>query len=148
MSAPAPPRHNQKLSIALVFLCTILGAAAQILMKTGTQSTDATGPLALIAAIFTNWHLFAGYALYGLSTVVLIVALKYGQLSILYPVIALTYVWVTILSVILFNEALNPFKLLGLTTVVLGVAVLGRGLQRGAPPSGEDPDYPHEVPMA
>lgn len=136
--ATAPPRHNQKLSIALVFLCTILGAAAQILMKSGTQSTEATSPVALIVAIFTNWHLFLGYALYGLSTVVLIVALKYGQLSILYPVIALTYVWVTILSVVLYNEALNPFKLLGLTTVVLGVAILGRGLGNSKPPSGPE----------
>lgn len=148
MPTSAPPRHNQKLSIALVFVCTILGAAAQILMKSGASTTEAAGPLALIAAIFTNWHLFAGYALYGLSTVVLIIALKYGQLSILYPVIALTYVWVTILSVVLYNETLNPFKLIGLTTVVLGVAVLGRGLQRSAPPPDEDPGYPHEVPMA
>lgn len=132
---PATPRHNQKLSIALVFLCTVLGAAAQILMKSGTQSTEASSPLALIAAIFTNWHLFLGYALYGLSTVVLIVALKYGQLSILYPVIALTYVWVTILSVVLYSEVLNPFKILGLTTVVLGVAILGRGMGGAKPPS-------------
>jgi len=134
-STSAAPRHHQKLSIALVFLCTLFGAAAQILMKSGTQSTEASGPIALIVAIFTNWHLFLGYALYGLSTVVLIVALKYGQLSILYPVIALTYVWVTILSVVLYNEVLNPFKVLGLTTVVLGVAVLGRGLSGSKPPS-------------
>ena len=99
-TVPAPPRHNQKLSIVLVFLCTLLGAAAQILMKSGTQRTEAAGALGLIVAIFSDWHLFSGYALYGLSTVVLIVALKYGQLSILYPVIALTYVWVTILSVV------------------------------------------------
>lgn len=83
-------------------------------------------------AIFTNWHLFLGYSLYGLSTAVLIVALKYGELSILYPVIALTYVWVTGLSVILYNETLNAFKMIGLATVVVGVGVLGRGLQKGA----------------
>lgn len=130
---PATPRHNQKLSVALVFVCTLLGAAAQILMKSGTQRTEAAGAVGLIVAIFSDWHLFSGYALYGLSTVVLIVALKYGQLSILYPVIALTYVWVTILSVVLYGEVMNPFKMLGLTTVILGVVILGRGMKPPAP---------------
>lgn len=104
-----------------------------MLMKAGTQRTEAAGALGLVVAIFSDWQLFTGYALYGLSTVVLIVALKYGQLSILYPVIALTYVWVTILSVMLYNETLNPFKLLGLTTVILGVVILGRGMKSTEP---------------
>ena len=121
---------NPRRSIFLVFLCTLLGAAAQILMKAGAQAHPGEGMLGLLVAIFTQPKLFAGYALYGLSTALLIVALKYGQLSILYPVIALTYVWVTILSVVIYHEVLNPFKLIGLTTVVLGVAVLGRGPKR------------------
>ncbi|MEP7367385.1 MAG: cation/cationic drug transporter [Acidobacteriota bacterium] len=139
---PATPRHNQTLSIALVFVCTLLGAAAQILMKSGTQRTEASGVVGLIVAIFSDWHLFSGYALYGLSTVVLIVALKYGQLSILYPVIALTYVWVTILSVILYNESISPFKMLGLTTVIIGVVILGRGMKSAPPPHIGGPAEP------
>jgi multidrug transporter EmrE-like cation transporter len=125
-------KSRPRLSIALVFLCTLLGAAAQILMKSGAQAQQNSGLAAMAMAIFTNWHLFLGYSLYGLSTAVLIVALKYGELSILYPVIALTYVWVTGLSVILYNETLNAFKMIGLATVVVGVGVLGRGLQKGA----------------
>ena len=35
---------------------------------------------------------------------------RYGELSLLYPVIGLTYVWVTGLSVIIYNETLNPWK--------------------------------------
>jgi drug/metabolite transporter (DMT)-like permease len=101
-------------------------------MKSGTQAQESSGLVALAIAIFTNWHLFLGYSLYGLSTAVLIVALKYGELSILYPVIALTYVWVMGLSVIFYNESINAFKLIGLATVVLGVAVLGKGLQKNS----------------
>ena len=55
----------------------------------------------------------------------MIVALKYGELSILYPVIAMTYVWVTILSVMIYSESVNSWKLAGLTSIVLGVGVLG-----------------------
>lgn len=120
-------KPNPRRSILLVFVCTLLGAAAQILMKAGVQVHPADGFLALLIGIFTYPKLFAGYALYGMSTGLLIIALKYGELSILYPVIALTYVWVTALSVLIYDEVLNPFKLLGLATVVLGVAILGRG---------------------
>ena len=65
------------------------------------------------------------YSLYGASTMLLILALRRGQLSLLYPVISLTYVWVTILSVLIFQETLNVWKAIGLTSVVAGVGVLG-----------------------
>ena len=91
-------------------------------MKSGANVLASTSPV----DILTNPPLFAGYCLYGLSTVLLVLALRDGELSILYPVISLTYVWVTILSVVIFEESLNPFKLLGIAVIVLGVAVLGR----------------------
>ena len=114
-------------SLLLVFLCTLFGAAAQILMKIGTKGLPAGGTFVdTIIGIFTNPYLFAGYSLYGLSAVLLILALRHGELSILYPVIALTYVWVAILSVVIFHEDMPPLRILGIATVVVGVAVLGR----------------------
>ena len=79
-----------------------------------------------LAMLFTP-ALFAGYAMYGVSTVLLVLALRHGQLSLLYPVFAMTYVWVTILSVVVFHESMNPYKLAGIITIVGGIAVLGRG---------------------
>ncbi|MDR3701361.1 MAG: hypothetical protein P4L56_17065 [Candidatus Sulfopaludibacter sp.] len=109
-------------SIALVFCCTILGAAAQILMKTGANHLKPG-----LMGVITNLPLFCGYALYGMSTVLLVLALKDGELSLLYPVIALTYVWVTGLSFLIFHDTVNPIKLVGIVTIVIGVAVLGTG---------------------
>ncbi|MBK5294398.1 MAG: cation/cationic drug transporter [Acidobacteriia bacterium] len=99
-------------------------------MKAGSQEHPHANAVGLLLAIFQNGKLFTGYACYGISTVILVIALKYGELSILYPVIALTYVWVTGLSMLIYNESLGLFKLVGLITVILGVAVLGRGNSR------------------
>ena len=110
----------------MVFGCTILGAAAQILMKTGTHAVSSPNLLQLI----TNVPLMAGYALYGLSSCLMVLALRNGELSILYPIISLTYVWVSILSLFFFRESMNAYKILGLATIVAGVAVLGRGQRR------------------
>ena len=123
-AASEKARHYR--SVALVFGCTILGAAAQIFMKMGASAAPHPGILGVIVGIFTTPVLFAGYALYGFSTVLLVLALKDGELSLLYPVIALTYVWVTILSLLIFRETINIFKLLGISVIVIGVAVLGR----------------------
>jgi multidrug transporter EmrE-like cation transporter len=113
-------------SLALVFCCTVLGAMAQVLMKSGATTVQRPGLAAVVIGIVTNIRLFAGYALYGLSTVLLVVALREGELSLLYPVIALTYVWVTVLSFVLFHETINPFKMAGIIIIVAGVTVLGR----------------------
>ena len=127
-TASTPVQHVHKpftrgQSIGLVFCCTLLGAAAQILMKIGANNLVHPGLMGMI----TNLPLMTGYCLYGLSTVLLVLALRDGELSLLYPVIALTYVWVTVLSVILFRENINAFKLLGISIIVAGVAVLGKG---------------------
>jgi multidrug transporter EmrE-like cation transporter len=113
---------SRRKSVMLVFACTILGAAAQILMKVG-MTHFRPDPIALA----TNLPLVAGYALYGLNTLMLVLALKDGELSMLYPIIALTYVWVTLLSYLLLHEPPNLYKDIGITTIVAGVAVLGRG---------------------
>jgi multidrug transporter EmrE-like cation transporter len=76
--------------------------------------------------MLTNIPLLCGYTLYGMSTVLLVLALKDGELSLLYPVIALTYVWVTGLSFLIFHDTVNPFKLTGIVIIVIGVAVLGK----------------------
>lgn len=68
-----------------------------------------------------------GLSLYGIFTLLLVLALRDGELSTLYPIISLTYVWVTFLSVWLFGESMNPFKALGVATIVFGVALLGKG---------------------
>ncbi len=109
-------------SVALVFVCTILGAAAQVFMKIGGQQLQHFE----IARVLTDLPLLAGYTLYGINTVLLMFALRDGELSMLYPVIALTYVWVTILSVILFHDLISPLKIAGIVLIMAAVIVLGR----------------------
>ncbi len=119
--------EQQRRALLLVFCCTILGAAAQILIKVGARALGEHPTMMETAlGILLTPSLFAGYALYGVNTVLLVMALRHGQLSILYPVITLSYVWVTGLSVMLFHDSLNIIKIAGLAVIIAGVAVLGR----------------------
>jgi uncharacterized membrane protein len=119
--------RDRRRSLILVTLCTFIGAAAQILIKSGAASVQTQGVIPTLIAMALNFKLVFGYSLYGLSAALMVLALRYGQLSILYPIIALTYVWVSILSVVLFHEHVSLLKAIGISVIVAGVAVLGRG---------------------
>ena len=114
---------SRRRAIIMMFGCTLLGAAGQILMKLGA---NALGPSNSALAMLLTPSIFFGYVLYGLMTVLFVFALRNEELSILYPIISLTYVWVAGLSVVFFREALSALRILGVLTIVLGVTVLGR----------------------
>ncbi|MGJ5820928.1 hypothetical protein [Paludibaculum fermentans] len=116
-------RFSHKQSVGLVFLCTLFGVAAQYFIKKSGTGLD----VLTVHALLTNLPLWAGLSLYGISTCLLILALRDGELSLLYPVISLTYVWVSILSVVVFHESMNVFKIGGIAIICLGVALLGKG---------------------
>lgn len=121
----------------LVFSCTLIGALAQILVKQGTAQLGAHVTLGEVLrnpslfvnfclGVITNMRLFIGYCLYGVNTFLMALALKGRELSRLYPIIALTYVWVTILSLfVLPDEHMNFFRSIGIVFIVGGVSILG-----------------------
>ncbi len=124
-------------SFALVFCCTLIGAVAQILIKKGTTQLGAHITLGQVAhdptlfisfslGVITNFKLFLGYVFYGMNTFLMALALKGRELSRLYPIIALTYVWVTLLSLFLLpGEHMNAFRAAGIFAIVSGVSILG-----------------------
>ncbi len=125
--APLVNVDKRRRAVLIVVLCTWIGAAAQVLIKLGTKQLEHAGFLATAIGIITIPKLFAGYCLYGIFTALMVYALRHGELSILWPIIALTYVWVSILSVMIFHETMNPMKIIGVAIIVAGVAVLGLG---------------------
>ena len=105
--------------VLLVAFCALLGAIGQVFFKLASGSLSFE-----IVSLITNWKLFLGLFLYGVATILFLVALKYGDLSILYPIIATSYVWVTIFSVAFLGEVFPLYKLIGIVMIVLGVGVI------------------------
>jgi drug/metabolite transporter (DMT)-like permease len=109
---------EKRTSIFLMLFCTVLTSIAQVFLKKGAM---------LLPLLFTNWQLAIGCFLYGLAAVIFIVALKGGELSVLYPIIATSYIWVSLLSGYYFNETITLLKWLGILSIVVGVSLIGRG---------------------
>ncbi|HEX4595304.1 MAG TPA: hypothetical protein VH157_13570 [Bryobacteraceae bacterium] len=119
--------HKRRQAALIVACCTLLIAVAQIMIKIGANRLSHAGFMATFIGIFTIPPLFGGYCLYGIFTVLFVYALRHGEVSVLYPIIALGYVWVAILSAIVFHESMNPLKIVAIAIIVAGVSVLGWG---------------------
>lgn len=113
---------TQLWAIGLVISATLVGAFGPILLKKASEKK-----LSSIKSLSTNYHLFGGIALYALGTLLFIPALKGGDLSVLYPFVALAYVWVSLLSVRFLGEKMNRLKWLGIALIILGVSFIGIG---------------------
>jgi drug/metabolite transporter (DMT)-like permease len=111
----------------MVVVFTIISATAQAFIKTGAAKL---GPNPTLAGLIQDLPLLTGLFLYGIGAVLMILALRHGELSVLWPVISLSYVWVAILSVVIFHEGMNPFKVAGIIAIVSGVAMMGRGAHK------------------
>ena len=113
---------NKSKGIILMFICTIFTATGQILLKKGTNILVFD-----IFSIITNLPLILGVFFYGIGALLLIYALKHGELNVLYPIVSLTFVWVIILSYIFLKEPLSLYKITGTSTILFGVLLITKG---------------------
>ena len=76
---------------------------------------------------FANPQLALGVALYLGSSVFYALGIRGGQLSILYPLVSLGYVWTLVWARIFFKERFTRQKLVGLRLILAGVTLVGMG---------------------
>ena len=119
---------TSKWAMGLVLLSTLSAASGQILIKMGANNIGYD-----IVAAVTSIPLVLGYGLYALAAVMLVVSLKYGELSVLYPIYAMNFIWVAIMSPVFFPEtdSMNTLKWGGVLSIVVGVSLIGLGGKGG-----------------
>ena len=116
-------------AIALVIIGDLIGSFASILLKIGSGAI--TRDLKSIMANYKRTlYLIGGLGLFGLSAIIFTIALRGGELSVLYPIIALSYIWVNLLSAHFLGESLNAFKWTGIASILVGVWMIGWGSDR------------------
>lgn len=113
---------TQLWAIGLVFLTTVVGSFGPIFLKKASAKFS-LNPFEMIK----NKNLIIGIFFYAMGTILFIPALKGGELSVLYPFVALAYVWVALLSKAILKEKITPLKWIGITVIILGVSLIGLG---------------------
>ena len=102
---------------------TIFLTISQIFYKMGANRLS-------LASWYTNWYIPVGIILCGVSGVLLILALKKGEVTVLYPIFATAFIWVLVLSKYIFAEPFTSQKWIGVAIVIFGIILIGIGSNR------------------
>ena len=113
-------------AIQTAVLCTIIMSFSQILWKIGSASLGTD-----IIKDILNEPLFAGFILYAICAVMMVVALRGEELSTIYPIFALSFVFVNILAAMILHESLNIYKWIGIIVIIFGITFIGFGSRKG-----------------
>ena len=105
--------------ILLTALSAFIGSIGQLEFKRGADNLQFD-----IRLLLTNYHLILGVLVYFVSTVLYVYALNKEQLSILYPIIATSYVWTSIFSKIFLKEPVGLTSWIGVFFILLGVTLI------------------------
>ena len=112
----------------LVLFTTLLTSSAQILWKKGSATLTFD-----IVGILTNYYIIGGVLLYIVGGTLLILSFRGGEVSVLYPIIATSYIWVSFLSMRFLGEMMNNFKWIGITSIIVGIIFIGYGSKDSIP---------------
>jgi len=73
------------------------------------------------------WALILGIVLYAVGALIMLVAYRYGKLSVLQPMLCLSYVFAIFIAVFILKEQISPLKLAGILIVIFGVIMIAGG---------------------
>ncbi len=109
---------ESRLGIALIALASLLASFGQLFWKLSHSATD-------------NWTFIfrvgIGLFLYGLGALLMIVAMRFGKLSVIHPAMCLSYVFIALIGVFFLGEICTWQQYLSMLVIISGVILIGGG---------------------
>ena len=108
-------------SIVCFLAASLLGAVGQFLYKSGADVANGG-----IASYLFNIRLLGGVVCYIAVMVLFVVAFRLGgQLSVLYPIYATTFIWAAIIARSAYGTPIRPVHVGGMVLLVAGMLLMG-----------------------
>ncbi len=111
--------RNLLIVFVLNFVSTWIGAFGALFLKLGAPKKMT------IKYLIRDYKLMLGIILYVISTVPFLVSLKFAPLSVVYPFVSMSYIWIMILSKIFLKENINKFKKWAVALIIIGITLIG-----------------------
>ncbi|MGB9605038.1 MAG: EamA family transporter [Bryobacteraceae bacterium] len=109
-------------SMLLVLVASFVGSFGAVFLKSGANRLRFD-----FRSLLTNYQLALGIGLFLLSSYFFVLGMRQGELSVLYPLVSLGYVWTMAWSRLFFGERLTREKCGGLLLILIGIAFIGLG---------------------
>lgn len=109
-------------SIVLILFSSFIGSFGAVFLKLGAEHLGGG-----LGRLIRNYWLAIGIGLYLFSSVFYAMAISHGQLTVLYPMVSIGYIWAIVWARLFFKEPFTLAKIGGLVMIVFGVALINFG---------------------
>ena len=118
---PAPLNYTPLSSMLLVMAASLIGSFGAVFLKLGAEK------LKLGFRHILNLQLIIGVGLFLGSSVPYVMGINRGELSVLYPMVSLSYVFAMVWSKLFFQEHITRGKIGAVALILAGVVCIGVG---------------------
>jgi drug/metabolite transporter (DMT)-like permease len=108
--------------MVLVGIASFVGSFGALYLKAGAAKLNLG-----LRYLILNGRLLLGVTLFVTSSLAYVVGIRHGELSVLYPLVSLGYIWTLLWSALFLKERITRNKLFGLLLIVLGIVLIGFG---------------------
>ena len=109
-------------SMIWVIAGSVIGSFGAVFLKLGAERLQINLP-----SLVTNWRLAVGVVFYLLSSVLFVIGVKHGELSVLYPLVSVGSIWTLLWSKLFLGEKLTTPKFVAVGMILAGCVLLGLG---------------------
>ena len=118
-------------SFSLILSGVLLNAAAQLLLKAGTNAVghfefSMENALPVGMRLVLEPHILGGVLCYVVSLVVWIMGLSRVEVSVVYPMLSIGYAINAVAAWYLFGESLTALRLTGIGFIIVGVFLVAK----------------------
>jgi drug/metabolite transporter (DMT)-like permease len=109
-------------SMVTVLVASFLGSFGGVFLKAAADRLEFN-----LKSLLLNWRLATGIVVFISSSLLYLKGIKVGELTILYPMVSLSYVWTLFWSKLFFKEPFTRAKVYGIFLILLGIVFLALG---------------------
>jgi len=99
------------LSIILMIFCALCLSVSQFIFK--------------ITPEYNIIYILCGFFILGIGSIAMIIAYRYGELSVLQPINSMSYVFAAFIAINFLNEDITRFNFIGISLIICGVIIIG-----------------------
>jgi uncharacterized membrane protein len=107
------------LVIILAVISTLFGGYGAMLFKRSSTTIKLD-----VKALLQNKNLLGGIVCYGLATLIFLTAYRLERLSLVYPLVSMSYVWVALFSALILKEKIRIMTWIGFACIILGIVIM------------------------
>ncbi|MGH2752443.1 MAG: EamA family transporter [Actinomycetota bacterium] len=129
--ASGPSGPSRLFSLGMLVVSVIFAVAGQFTLKTAMNEIGRIGATEMAAAGDTivrasrEPRLWLGLVLFGISAAFWLVVLSRVDLSVAYPFVGLSYIFVVFFARLFLHEQVTALRWLGVVVVAVGIAIIG-----------------------